>query len=233
MSSIGNLKKRVKSAIKGAVTGRPVYDTQGDEEGIINAVFGERKEGFYIDVGAHDPVHYSNTYALYKRGWRGLCFEPNEKLHAKFREVRPGDTLVTAAASNYDGSASFFLGKHSTHSSMAHSDQRHVEKIEVNVRRLDNVMKEMGIARKIDLISVDTEGTELDVFEGLDLSVNRPRLIVVEYNTANVINKELQPYLIGKGYQVLAMTCWNIIATDKMEEDYKVLCPAKKHATRG
>ena len=79
----------------------------------------------------------------------------------------------------------------------------------------------------IDLISVDTEGTEIDVLEGLDLSRNRPHIIVAEYNTAGRINQDLQGYLLGHGYGILAVTCWNIIATDRLHKDYQALCPAE------
>lgn len=203
------------------------YYSQGNEQGLIEAVLGGQARGFYIDVGAHDPVRYSNTYALYQRGWSGLCLEPNPALHPRFHAARPRDRLLAAAASDRDGSAHLHLGRHSVHSSLAHSEARHVDSLEVSVRRLDSLLAELRIADPIDLISVDTEGTELEVLDGLDLSRHRPRLIVLEYNTASVINKNAQPYLIGHGYQILAMTCWNIIATDDLERDYRALCPRR------
>ena len=204
------------------------YYTQGDEERIISAVFNGIQNGFYIDIGAHHPIRYSNTYKLYQLGWRGICFEPNERLHKAFKQVRPRDTLLPYAASNYEGEAEFFIGQYDVHSSLSHSASRHQETIKVNVRKLESILQERGVDEPIDLISIDTEGTEVDVLEGLNLSLNRPRLIIAEFNTASNINKDLQPYLIQHDYQILAVTCWNVIATDKFETDYVVHCPMPK-----
>ncbi len=204
------------------------YHSQGAEEAIILSVLGGQRSGFYIDVGAHHPIDYSNTYRLYQRGWHGLCLEPNPALLPKFKAVRPRDVVVAAAAAHYDGTASFHLGHHSVHSSLTHSAARHTGTLEVAVRRLAGLLEELGLHEPIDLISIDTEGTELEVLEGLDLTRHRPRLIVLEYNTAATINLAAQPYLLEHGYQILAVTCWNIIATDRLEQDYASLCPQRR-----
>jgi FkbM family methyltransferase len=228
---IKKVRHKLESLTKRIRNKRPKDCSQGGEAQIIERVFCNRPGGFYIDVGAHDPVVYNNTFGLYRKGWRGICIEPNAALRSRFQSIRPEDMLVNAAASDYEGQAVFHLGRYSVHGSLKYSTRRHVDKITVTVRRLDNLLKELGIKRKIDLISIDTEGTELDVLEGLDLSINRPHLIALEYNTASEINRKVQPYLVNHGYQVLAVTCWNIIATDRLEEDYAVLCPLKEKTT--
>lgn len=198
--------------------------SQGDEQQILEALFADQACGTYIDVGAHHPVTFSNTYWLYRRGWRGLCLEPNAALHDRFQRVRPGDRLITAAAGTEDGEAWFHLGHHDVHGSLAYAETRHQGRVRVPVRRLDTILRDSAIAAP-DLLSIDTEGTEIAVLEGLNLQQNRPRIIVAEYNTAGRINLDLQPYLVGHGYGILAMTCWNVIATDALARDYRILCP--------
>src|SRR5690606_15965677 len=47
--------------------------------------------GFYVDVGAHHPTHYSNTYLFYKRGWRGINIDAMPGSMEPFRKLRPHD----------------------------------------------------------------------------------------------------------------------------------------------
>ena len=72
---------------------------------------------------------------------------------------------------------------------------------------------------EIDLLSVDTEGTEIDVLEGLNLDKNRPRLILAEYNTSDRANSNLQPYLVTRGYQVAFINKWNILFSRDFSQD--------------
>ena len=51
------------------------YSQEG-EDMILRRIFGDKRLGFYVDVGAHDPRRFSNTYYFYKRGWRGINIEP-------------------------------------------------------------------------------------------------------------------------------------------------------------
>ena len=199
--------------------------SQGNEESVINSVFKNIENGFFIDVGAHHPTKLSNTYSLYKRGWRGLCIDPDRSHARAFKRFRPEDKLEHVAISNYDGEAEFYFGKYSVHNSLKQYENRYVKKQKVTVHRLDSLLKSLGETRDIDVLSIDTEGTELDVLDGLDLEKRKPRLIIAEYNTSSVIDLKIQPYLVSKGYQILSVSCWNVIATSQFADDYKIFCP--------
>jgi hypothetical protein len=47
------------------------YSQEG-EDMVLYRTFETVKEGFYVDVGAHHPDRFSNTYKFYKQGWRGI-----------------------------------------------------------------------------------------------------------------------------------------------------------------
>jgi hypothetical protein len=53
--------------------------------------------GFYVDLGAFDPIRHSNTYAFYRRGWRGINVEPNPQAVERFRSLRPRDVNLNVA----------------------------------------------------------------------------------------------------------------------------------------
>lgn len=52
---------------------------------------------FYLDIGAYDPVLFSNTFNLYRLGWRGICVEPNETKMKNWHQIRPADVVLTKA----------------------------------------------------------------------------------------------------------------------------------------
>lgn len=187
------------------------FRAQGKEDKLIAALLNLEKSGFYIDVGAHHPIALSNTYYLYQAGWRGICIEPNEDLIDYYKQHRPHDIIYNIAVASFEGEADFYLGQYDVHSSLQENENTNVSRRKVSVRRLDNILEERGQSNEIDLLSVDTEGTEVDVLEGLNLYKNRPRLILAEYNTADRANSDLQPYLIEKGYQVIFVNKWNIL----------------------
>lgn len=201
------------------------YFSQGDEDRFMAAVLSRiETTNFYVDIGASDPTHYSNTYHFYQRGWHGLCVDPEPRSKPQFAKVRPRDRFEAVACADFDGSADFYFGHHSVHNSLIRSDERHRGHRQVPVRRLAGLLDEMDAPKVFDILSIDAEGAEQAVLKGLDLSRYRPRLICCEFNTARTLDMELQPYLISQGYHVLMVTCWNLIVTSDFATDYRVFC---------
>jgi hypothetical protein len=78
---------------------RESYSQEG-EDMLLERFLEHRHSGFYVDVGAHHPRRFSNTYRLYRRGWRGLNIDANPGSMALFRHVRPRDINIEAAVSS-------------------------------------------------------------------------------------------------------------------------------------
>ena len=74
----------------------PTYSQFGECR-IIDGFFGDKGDGYYVDVGCNQPIHYSNTWKLYLKGWSGLTLDPNPNLIRHHKKQRPRDT---AAGSN-------------------------------------------------------------------------------------------------------------------------------------
>jgi FkbM family methyltransferase len=194
--------------------------SQGGEDLILAKLFNYKSTGFFIDVGANDPVKMNNTYLFYKLGWSGLNFEPIPELAEKFKTKRTRDIVIPKAMSNFVGEADFSAGRnqYSVNSSLLNLPLPEKNTIKVPVDRLENILDELKI-KEIDFISIDTEGTEVDVLEGLNLDKYKPRFILAEYNTASKANEKLAPFLIGKGYQPLFINTWNIIFSQNFTDD--------------
>ena len=69
--------------------------SQFGEDLLVQEVLGyERRDIFYIDIGAFHPISKSNTYIFYKRGGRGICVEPNPNAKALWQKFRPRDIFI-------------------------------------------------------------------------------------------------------------------------------------------
>ena len=71
------------------------YSQEG-EDMLLDRFLEDRSVGFYVDVGAHHPKRFSNTYRLYCRGWRGLNIDANPGSMTLFQKLRPRDINVEA-----------------------------------------------------------------------------------------------------------------------------------------
>ena len=79
--------------------------SQDGEDMILKALYENKKnyKGFFVDVGAHHPVRYSNTYYFYKKGWRGINVEPTPTAMRSFNLLRRRDiNLNLGVASKKD-----------------------------------------------------------------------------------------------------------------------------------
>ena len=165
--------------------------------------------GTCIDIGAGVGTKRSNTYYFEKNRWVCLCIEPNPNLYRHMRMYRR--LALNLACSNYDKkSAPFQVYVVNQDNQEAISslvvDQRLVEshkgiidktyEIQVEVKKLDTILSKINI-EKIDFISIDTEGTELDVLQGFDIARWKPKLLVIENNFNDT---ELKEYLSKFGY---------------------------------
>lgn len=171
--------------------------------------FGCAEEGFFVEVGANDPKNLSQTWLLEKFGWRGVLVEPLPDRAEALRRERPGSQVFETAVSAPEktGEADFHVqGVFSSLERNLKDNVMHYESvIRVKVATLDAVLAEAKIPR-IDFLSVDTEGTEVDVFRGFDLRKHRPALVLVE---DPVIDLELHRRLQASGYRLVRRTGFN------------------------
>jgi FkbM family methyltransferase len=158
------------------------------EDVIIDRAF-PQANGFFVDIGANDPVGASNTYALYERGWSGITIEPTPGACARFAAKRPRDICLNVAVGDAEGEISFFLfndgGAQST-CDRARAEQLQREhghrmtEIKVPVRTLGSIFAEHAKDREIDVVSIDAEGAEAAILRGAQLDRFRPKMIVIE-----------------------------------------------------
>ena len=69
------------------------YSFEGQDMIALSILRNVNKKGFYIDVGAGHPIQENDTYALYKKNWRGILVEPLLTYNSLYKKYRPGDFI--------------------------------------------------------------------------------------------------------------------------------------------
>lgn len=91
---------------------RKSYYSQFGED-IVLAKLLKEKGGFYVDVGAYHPKHFSNTYLLFKKGWRGINIDPSPYTIKLFKKYRKHDTNLQIGISEASKTDVFYMFSHS------------------------------------------------------------------------------------------------------------------------
>lgn len=125
--------------------------------------------GYFVDVGAHDGVTHSNTYALEQMGWTGLCIEPNAEAYAELVKNRTCLACPLVASSFHNRTMVPFDGV------------RVGTGTPTLAMPLHDMLEGVG-AFSVDYLSIDVEGHELEVLHGVVLNPWRVKYITIEHN---------------------------------------------------
>ena len=184
---------------------------QNFEDVLLWRALGHIKNGFYIDVGANDPVEHSVTKAFYDAGWWGINVEPMPSYAPVFAEARPRDVNLAVAAGSAPGEITLYdtpsvNGWASVERSVAEAHRAEgVEVVEhkVQQRTLNDICAE-HVRGDIHFLKIDVEGHEGDVLRGIDLARWRPWLLMVEATLPNsraTNHDSWEPLITGQRYR--------------------------------
>jgi FkbM family methyltransferase len=174
-------------------------------EELINQLGIER--GFYVDVGAFDPVIVSNTLLLFKRGWSGINIDVDEQKIERFRRFRPRDWNLACGVSKTSGRKQFahYAAEYLTRLITETDDHSVVgdlplETFEAETKPLNVIMEDSPFrGQQIDFLNIDCEGSDLEVLESLDFPTYQPRLVAVEAIDPTTSAK-IKEFMNSQGY---------------------------------
>jgi FkbM family methyltransferase len=162
----------------------------------------------FIDVGANFPETSIST-ALEMKGWKGIVIEPQPECIKILRKYRKCKIIQCACSSKKNKNKFMKLWKAGPQSSLnldfISPKDRPNKFINVKVTTLNEILIQNKI-KKIDLLSIDTEGTEIDVLDGLDFKKYAPKLILIEDHARD---SEKHNYLKNLGYKLFRRTGYN------------------------
>lgn len=193
------------------------YYSQYMQDKFADIFFKKKNRGFFLDIGAHDGITFSNTYFLEKeRGWGGICIEPIPDVFDKLNQNRRSIN-VNSCITQKSGVVTFrrVYGYNEMLSGILDlMDKDHVEQIEnystqtgdiykdilIESKNINEILKEFKV-KKIDFLSIDTEGAEYEIIKTIDFDKVNITFLSIENNNASTRIKNL---LIGKGYKCIS-----------------------------
>ncbi|RLA44038.1 MAG: FkbM family methyltransferase, partial [Gammaproteobacteria bacterium] len=165
---------------------------QNYEDVMLHRALKDVEKGFYIDVGANDPVTDSVTKAFYDAGWRGINIEPVSEWYEKLKQDRPEDINLQSAVGADQGEIAFYevvgTGLSTANESIA---KRHAKDsgYEIQQYKVPQVtlasICDQHSHTDIHFLKIDVEGAEKSVLQGMNLQETRPWIVLIESTLPN------------------------------------------------
>ena len=169
----------------------------------------EQRGGFFVEFGATDGVSLSNTCLLETEyGWSGILAEPNpvwhERLHANRKAAiseicvaaRDGETVTFLATDEPELGTMAAYAPNDTHARA----RQNAKSIDVPTLSLLSLLAKHDAPRRIDFMSIDTEGSEYDILSAFDFAAYDVRLLAIEHNSTDAEQK-LDALMARNGYE--------------------------------
>lgn len=188
---------------------------QEGEDLILQRIFAGQKKGFYIDVGAHHPKRFSNTYIFYCMGWKGINIDARPGSMTLFRRLRGRDINLEIGISRAEGALNYYQFEESalngfsmdlSISRMKLGTSKLISETIVKTQPLKQILSEyIPISSVIDFLTVDVEGMDLEVLRSNDWKKYRPRVVLVEILASSMEEIALHPintFMNAEGYRL-------------------------------
>jgi FkbM family methyltransferase len=202
--------------------------SQEGEDVLLLRLLGFKGDGFYVDVGAHHPRRFSNTFMFYCMGWQGINIDPRPGCMAEFNRMRPRDVNLEIAISDRPGQFQYYefdapeLNGFSREPIVppGHAGRfKLLAEHTVIARPLADVLSEhVPAGTPIDFLTVDVEGHDLEVLRSSDWTRFRPRLVLAEATGLTLEEASRGPavdFMSGSEYVAVSKTVNSIFFAER------------------
>lgn len=202
--------------------------SQSGEDCIVDFLLGALgvQQPTYLDIGAHDPFYLSNTALFYQKGSSGINIEPDPVLFEKLRKERGRDVCLNCGVSAENHSeAAFFVMSIPTLNTFSEKEARRLE--ESGAAKINNILRIplLGISEIFanlvpNFVSLDVEGMDFQILQGIDFKQFRPDVFCVETLTFTIDKSERKldeiiSHMHENDYMTYADTYINTIFVEK------------------
>jgi FkbM family methyltransferase len=212
------------------------YYSQHGEDALLDLIFGDQKEGFFVEVGCIDGRRFSNTLTFEERGWKGICVEAHSGYIEALKKNRPNAIVCHCAAGEADEDAIFYANARGSLSTLDKSSEARwqkdyapyfsgFEEQQVKKVRLSTLLDAYRVS-EIDVLSLDIEGYEVEAIKGLDLSRHKPKVMVIESDSLQQ-EAQLDELILPSGYTKALRLFGNLFYVS--DKELGKLLAGKKH----
>jgi FkbM family methyltransferase len=175
------------------------YVSQYGQDKYCHTLFSEKTDGTYVEIGAHNGIKFSNTYIFQQLGWRGMCIEPIPEVYNELCKNRNSNCIcIRGCIADFSGEAQFLhvVGHCEMLSGLTQKyDPRHVNRIRMEATanrdtlalhtvmcyKLNDLLTLYSFFH-VDILTIDTEGGELDILRSIDFDTFDIDILCVEDN---------------------------------------------------
>ena len=199
------------------------YSQEG-EDMILRRLFEKQKTGFYVDVGAHHPKRFSNTFFFYKKGWSGINIDAMPNSMRLFNKIRPRDTNLEIPISDKKQKLKYYMfnepalngfSKELAEKRDGKDNYKIISEKNLETSTLEEIFeKHLPHGQEIDFLSIDVEGLDLQVLKSNNWRRFRPKCVLVEIlgsSINDVTNSKEYKYLAGFEYEIFAKAVNTVI----------------------
>ena len=200
--------------------------SQFKEDTEVLKYFTKNYKGIYLDIGAFHPVKVSNTFKMYKSGWKGINIDMNSLSIEMFNYARPNDINICAAISSKESYKTMYfhhdlsplstIEKNHVKFLKKHFKIRNLRKKKIKTKNINKILKKYNL-KKIDFLNIDIEGHEFEVLKTINFKKVKIEVICVEMLNHNLVSKNKSRLLLKllkeKKYKLYFTTPTNYIFT--------------------
>ena len=199
------------------------YSQEG-EDMVLRRLFEKQKTGFYVDVGAHHPKRFSNTYFFYKLGWSGINVDAMPGSMTAFNRIRPRDINIEKPVSNKKQLLTYYAFNEPALNGFSKelSEERdgkgsYFVKFtkDIETSTLEEILDDnLPKVQSIDFLSIDVEGLDFNVLRSTNLEKYHPKVILVEILNSSLVDiqvNEIYKFLTDAGYELYAKAVNTVI----------------------
>jgi len=164
-----------------------------------------KKNGFFVEFGATDGIELSNTHLLEKEfNWNGILAEPAKVYHKKLSENRNCHIEKNLVWKDSKSKLIFIESKELSTIKEYSNFDFHIRNVHkqyaVETISLNDLLKKYNAPEIIDYLSIDTEGSELDILNNFNFNSYQFRVITCEHNYSSNRDK-IYNLLSSNGYK--------------------------------
>ena len=180
---------------------------------VIN-FYKNKNNGYFIEIGAYDGIFLSNTYLLEKNyNWKGICIEPLPDKFIELQNNRPNSICINKAIFDENGLILNFsnstVGSGITSHIDCHLYIKNSPQIKVETVLLNDILENYNAPSFIEYLSIDTEGTEYEIFKTINYDKYIFGVIHTEHNYVEPKRTNIKNLLISKGYIYIGENQWD------------------------
>lgn len=189
--------------------------SQEGEDVLLSKFIDFQKKGFYVDIGAHHPMRFSNTCRLYLNGWRGMNVDAMPNAMTSFMKYRKEDINLSYGIGAIEENKTFYIFEEPALNTFdgelakvrENEGYKVIRREIIPIRRLETLFKQyLPEGQTIDLLTLDIEGMELEALESNDWSKWTPRFIMCEAlfkgDIAELLKRDTVQFLMQHNYVV-------------------------------